>query len=60
MPAERFGVNREFLQGVARLSGFLARKSDGHPGRQSIWKGCFVLMTLLEGYELAQTIASPK
>ena len=60
MPAERFGTNREFLRGVARLGGFLARKSDGDPGWQSIWKGWFLLMTLLEGYELAQTIASPK
>ena len=53
-------TNRDFLRGVARLGGFLARKSDGEPGWQTIWKGWFVLMILVEGYELAQAIASPK
>ena len=59
-PAEYFTTNRDFLRGVARLGGFLARKSDGDPGWQTIWKGWFVLMMLVEGYELAQAIASPK
>ena len=43
-----------------RLGGFLARKSDGDPGWQTIWKGWFVLMILVEGYELAQTITLTK
>ena len=59
-PAECFTTNRDFLRGVARLGGFLARKSDGEPGWQTIWKGWFVLMILVEGYELAQAITSPK
>ena len=59
-PAEYFTTNRDFLRGVARLGGFLARKSDGEPGWQTIWKGWFVLMILVEGYELAQAITSPK
>ena len=54
-PADYFTTNRDFLRGVARLGGFLARKSDGEPGWQTIWKGWFVLMILVEGYELAQT-----
>jgi hypothetical protein len=57
-PAPCFTTNRDFLRGVARLGGFLARKSDGEPGWQTIWKGWFVLMILVEGFELAQTIAS--
>jgi Transposase DNA-binding/Transposase DDE domain/Transposase Tn5 dimerisation domain len=57
-PAEYFATNRDFLHGVARLGGFLARKSDGEPGWQTIWKGWFVLMILIEGFELAQTVAS--
>ena len=57
---ECFATNRDFLRGVAGLGGFLARKSDGEPGWQTIWKGWFVLMILVEGYELAQTIASLK
>jgi len=52
--------NRAFLRGVAQLGGFLARKSDRDPGWQTLWKGWSVLMTLVEGYELAQTIASAK
>jgi hypothetical protein len=59
-PTESFTTNRDFLRGVARLGGFLARKSDGEPGWQTIWKGWFVLMILVEGYELAQAITSPK
>src|SRR3954465_16032390 len=57
-PAECFETNRAFLRGVAQLGGFLARTSDGEPGWQTLWKGWSVLMTLVEGYELAQTIAS--
>jgi len=57
-PAACLTTNRDFLHGVARLGGFLARKSDGEPGWQTIWKGWFVLMILIEGFELAQTIAS--
>jgi hypothetical protein len=59
-PAECFESNRAFLRGVAQLGGFLARTSDGEPGWQTLWKGWSVLMTLVEGYELAQTIASAK
>jgi hypothetical protein len=59
-PAECFETNRAFLRGVAQLGGFLARTSDGEPGWQTLWKGWSVLMTLVEGYELAQTITSAK
>jgi hypothetical protein len=59
-PADGFTTNRDFLRGVARLGGFLARKSDGEPGWQTIWKGWFVLMILVEGYELAQALTFPK
>jgi len=30
---------REFWRGVARLGGFLGRKSDGDPGWQTLWRG---------------------
>ena len=53
-------INRAFLRGVAQLGGFLARTSDGEPGWQTLWKGWSVLITLVEGYELAQTITSAK
>ena len=57
-PAEGFTTNRDFLRGVARLGGFLARRWDGEPGWQTIWKGWFVLSILVEDFELAQAIAS--
>ncbi|MCW5148471.1 hypothetical protein B7L29_036780, partial [Burkholderia cenocepacia] len=38
--AREYGTGRaEPLTLVARLGGFLARKSDGEPGAETIWKG---------------------
>jgi hypothetical protein len=42
--AARVGLNepmtvRQFWHGVARLGGFLGRKSDGEPGWQTLWRG---------------------
>lgn len=41
---------REFLRSVARLGGFLGRKSDGEPGWQTIWKGWLRLLDMLFGF----------
>ena len=30
---------REMIRAIARLGGFLARKSDGEPGTQVMWRG---------------------
>jgi len=30
---------RQMIRAVARLGGFLGRKSDGEPGSQSLWRG---------------------
>jgi Transposase Tn5 dimerisation domain. len=38
---------------VARLGGFLARRSDGSPGWETLWKGWLYVQTLLEGVHLA-------
>jgi hypothetical protein len=38
---------REFWHGVARLGGFLARKSDGDPGWQTVWDGWQQLQQML-------------
>lgn len=40
------------LIAIARLGGFLARKSDGLPGWQTIWRGWRKLMAMAEGLEL--------
>ena len=37
---------------IARLGGFLARKGDGLPGWQTIWRGWRRLMTMCEGLEI--------
>jgi hypothetical protein len=43
---------REFVVGVARLGGFLARKHDGLPGWQTLWRGWNNLHLLIEGASL--------
>jgi hypothetical protein len=41
---------REFLRSVARLGGFLGRKSDGEPGWQTIWSGWLRILDMLFGF----------
>lgn len=41
---------REFLRSVARLGGFLARKSDGEPGWQTLWEGWLRLLDMVFGF----------
>lgn len=45
-------TNRNLLVAVARLGGFLARKQDGMPGWQTIWRGWQRLLWLGEGASL--------
>jgi hypothetical protein len=40
-----------FLTAVARLGGFIGRKSDGEPGWQTIWRGWQRLMWMSQGLE---------
>lgn len=40
------------LIAMARLGGFLARKGDGLPGWQTIWRGWRKLMAMAEGLEI--------
>ncbi len=43
---------RDFVRNVAKLGGFLARKSDGEPGVQTLWRGYQRLQDLLLGFHL--------
>jgi hypothetical protein len=43
----------QFYRELAKLGGFLARKSDGEPGWITIWRGWEKLNTLVTGAELA-------
>ena len=45
-------TNRTVLIAVARLGGFLARKHDGMPGWQTIWRGWSKLLCMSEGLEI--------
>ncbi len=45
-------TNRTVLIAVAKLGGFLARKHDGMPGWQTIWRGWSKLMWMCEGLEI--------
>ncbi len=42
-------TNRDLIVGIAKLGGFLARKSDGDPGWITIWRGWRNLMLMIEG-----------
>jgi len=54
---DRFGRPKEgwtqgtFWVAVARLGGFIGRKSDGRPGWQTIWRGWQRLLWMSEGLE---------
>ncbi len=43
---------REAIRWIARLGGFLARKSDGEPGVQTLWRGFHQLTTLTEMFRI--------
>lgn len=43
---------RAFVDGVAKLGGWLGRKGDGPPGWQSLWRGYQRLADMLLGIEL--------
>ncbi len=45
-------TNRNLLRAVARVGGFIGRKSDGEPGWQTIWRGWQRLMWMCEGVNL--------
>lgn len=47
---------REFYRELAKLGGFLGRKSDGEPGWITIWRGWQKLYLLVHGAELAETL----
>jgi hypothetical protein len=44
-------TNQNVIIATARLGGFLARKHDGMPGWQTIWRGWQRLMWMVEGVE---------
>ena len=51
-PPKAGWTNQNVLTAIARLGGFLARKHDGLPGWQTIWRGWHRLMLMCEGANL--------
>jgi hypothetical protein len=47
-------TNRNVLRCIARLGGFIGRKSDGEPGWITIWGGWQLLLPMVEGFNLAR------
>ena len=43
---------RAFVDGVAKLGGYLGRRGDGPPGWQTLWRGYQRLADMLLGIEL--------
>jgi hypothetical protein len=48
---------REAVRLVARLGGFLGRKSDGEPGAMTLWRGLLRLRAMVDGWVLARQSA---
>ena len=46
----------EFYREVAKLGGFIGRKSNGEPGWITIWRGCQKLATLIRGAKLLDNL----
>ena len=53
-PPQEGWTNRSTIRAVARLGGFIGRKSDGEPGWLVIWRGWRSLMLIGQGFDLAK------
>lgn len=51
---------KAFVDGVAKLGGWLGRKGDGPPGWQTLWRGYQRLADMLLGIELLTTSDPPE
>ena len=49
---------RVFWLTLARRGGFLGRKNDGRPGWETIWRGWYDVMTMVQGIELLEDQSS--
>ena len=50
----------EFFREIAKLGGFLARKSDGEPGWKTIWHGYRKLQLIAYGIDIGMQIRHQK
>ena len=47
-------TNRHLIRSIARIGGFIGRKSDGEPGWQTIWRGWQRLLWMAAGVNLME------
>ncbi len=47
---------REIVRMLAQLGGFLARKGDGEPGPETLWRGFKVLRQSMRALEITTTV----
>ena len=47
---------REMVRMLAQLGGFLARKGDGEPGSETLWRGYMVLQQAIMALEIAASV----
>lgn len=50
---------REAMQTMAKLGGFLGRKSDGDPGVKTLWRGYRASQSIVLGMQLAESKSEP-
>jgi hypothetical protein len=53
-PPQEGWTNRSLIRAVARVGGFIGRKSGGEPGWQTIWRGWQRLIWMCEGANLIE------
>jgi hypothetical protein len=53
-PPEGHWTHRQLIRAVARMGGFIGRRSDGEPGWQTIWRGWQRLMWMAQGADLIE------
>ena len=46
----------QFWLAIAKRGGFIGRKSDGHPGWLTIWRGWYEVMLIVQGVELHERL----
>lgn len=51
-PPSRDPTLQEMMLYLAKLGGFLARKGDGHPGSQVLWRGSWKLPFIVETWQV--------
>jgi len=49
---------RDAVRMIAKLGGFLGRKSDGDPGTTTLWRGLVRLANIVIGYRIARRLAA--